>query len=127
MSGGILTSLRLFECTVSDHARHLLHVVSFFPSLSRAGAELSELFEQEEWAYEVANNPQAYEEELEAELGSKASAEAKAEMRERLEALATPLTEEEMARKDALYQDGFLEWTRKEYQAFTRGCTKVGF
>ncbi|KAM0747938.1 hypothetical protein T439DRAFT_305108 [Meredithblackwellia eburnea MCA 4105] len=39
---------------------------------------------------------------------------------------AEPLTEEERAEKDQLAQEGFQSWTKRDYQAFIRGCEAYG-
>lgn len=36
-----------------------------------------------------------------------------------------PLSEEEMAEKEKLLQDGFTNWNRRDFNAFTRACEKV--
>jgi len=35
------------------------------------------------------------------------------------------LSEEEMAEKEKLLQDGFTNWNRRDFNAFTRACEKV--
>lgn len=39
---------------------------------------------------------------------------------------AEPLTEEELAKKEALATEGFADWNRREFQAFVRGCERYG-
>ena len=39
---------------------------------------------------------------------------------------ATPLTEEEMAEKATLSEDGFPEWNRRDFQQFVNGSAKYG-
>ena len=39
---------------------------------------------------------------------------------------ATPLTEEEQARKAAMSEDGFGNWNRRDFQQFINGCAKFG-
>lgn len=36
-----------------------------------------------------------------------------------------PLTEEEEKEKAALLEDGFKEWSRRDFNAFVRACEKV--
>lgn len=39
---------------------------------------------------------------------------------------AEPLTEEEQAEKEALAQEGWSEWSRRDFQQFIKGCEKHG-
>ena len=39
---------------------------------------------------------------------------------------AQPLTQSEKRRRDAMLQEGFGDWTRKDFQAFCRACEKYG-
>lgn len=39
---------------------------------------------------------------------------------------ATPLTEEEQAKKAAMAEDGFGSWNRRDFQQFVNGCAKFG-
>ncbi len=43
-----------------------------------------------------------------------------------LPALAVPLTEAEMRRKEELESKGFSEWTRRDFQQFIKGMEKHG-
>ena len=36
-----------------------------------------------------------------------------------------PLTEEELAERDALLSGGFSNWSRRDFNAFVRACEKV--
>jgi hypothetical protein len=41
--------------------------------------------------------------------------------------LAEPLTEEEAAQKDAYIEEGFPDWSRRDFQQFVKGLEAYGW
>lgn len=91
------------------------HIIDFqfFP------LELSDLLEREKLAYQKS-------------VGYVIPEPDKPEQRAERDAIqaaidsAQPLTQSERRRRDTMLQEGFSDWTRKDFQAFCRACEKYG-
>mmetsp|Transcript_40687 Transcript_40687/g.90456 ORF Transcript_40687/g.90456 Transcript_40687/m.90456 type:complete len:1088 (-) Transcript_40687:511-3774(-) len=84
---------------------------------------LTELFEKQNM-YEVFQHQQ---QQKESQLkGQGASEEAVAQALAPTPDDPQPLSEEELAEKDRLLEDGFNNWSRRDFNAFVRACEKYG-
>jgi len=89
----------------------------FFPP------RLIELQEQELYAHRKAIN---YVVPLPEDAADPESAEAERTAEQEAIANSVPLTEEQVAEKEALADLGFVDWTKRDFQAFIRGCEMYG-
>eukprot|EP01135_Chromosphaera_perkinsii_P012248 Nk52_evm19s2622 gene=Nk52_evmTU19s2622 len=90
----------------------------FFPK------KLFELFDKEIYAFRKSINYTASADPEEGETPEQAE-ERRAEEQTRIDE-AEPLTENEVALKDKLSEQGFGNWNRRDFQAFCKGCERYG-
>eukprot|EP01025_Chloroclados_australasicus_P061699 TRINITY_DN8110_c3_g1_i2.p1 TRINITY_DN8110_c3_g1~~TRINITY_DN8110_c3_g1_i2.p1 ORF type:complete len:1007 (+),score=121.42 TRINITY_DN8110_c3_g1_i2:328-3021(+) len=84
-----------------------------------------ELFEKEQ-AYELYKHNQAVKKAQQAAAGDADETQQMDVDAESLEEESQPLTEEELAERERLLEEGFSNWNRRDFNAFIRACEKHG-